>query len=316
MSYEITPWKRGTDRIGSNGTYSKTEASRSTAVSSFSEGNWWTKEEARLYEEWASSLSKYNEAAPNPYFDYFYTGQDIRVKIDALDDNEYLPVYSFGYQVQQQKQPVYGYASYVYDAMLRGTRIVSGAFSIAVTEPFLLTSQIAKSADLRARSSQAYSAYALRHFDGDQENINRYWRRTYDTGLDVGDRHLFSIHPPFNFLIKFGIQETGLVGKNPAARVNDIKENFDLNSSKFTNTNERLVENTTARKIHILLENIELTSKSTEYDPSGDPILETYTFIARDERLVDDSSTMNVPAKITPFRPTNPGAGGNSNIYV
>lgn len=295
-------------RIGSVGVTANRSASG--RVASFRELDWWTEEEARLYEQWATSLERFNNSSPRPYFDYFYTGQDIKIKIDALDDNEFLPVYSFGYAIQQEKQPIYGYASYVYDAVLRGTRIISGAFSLVVTEPHLLMSQIAKSADLRARTTQSYSAYALRLYDGDQENINRYWRRNYDSGLDSGDKHLFSIHPPFNFLIKFGIQETSLTGTNPGTRVEEIKEKFYENYAYFTNVNERLVENNTAKKIHILLENIELTSKSTEYDSSGDPILETYTFIARDERMVDDSSTMNVSRQLP-----RTGPSGSGNTY-
>ena len=82
------------------------------------------------------------------------------------------------------------------------------------------------------------------------------------------------------------------------ATVLGVMSSIGDNPGLFTNTNERLVENETAKKTHILLENIELTSKSIEYDPSGDPILETYTFLARDERLVDDSSTIDVSRKL------------------
>jgi len=307
-SLAVTPTGSKIARFGTTGIGNT--LSFSTSVNSYQSANWWTREEARLYTNWAESYQKYNDIAPKPYFDYFYTGQDIRVKIDGLDDNEHLPVYSFGYQIQQQKQPLYGYASYVYDAVLRGTRVVAGAFSLVVTEPFLLTTQIAKSADRRASTNQSYAAYSLRNFDGDQENINRYWRRNYDSGLDSGDKHLFSIHPPFNILIKYGIQETSLVGDNPNLRVNEVKEKFNENSAIWNNTNERLVENNTARKTHILLENIELTSKAIEYDPSGDPILETYTFLARDERLVDDSSTMDVSRTL----PRTSGVGGGGSV--
>lgn len=276
------------ERTG-RGSGTRSTSSASTAVKSFSDGGWWTKEEARLYERWATPFQRYNDIAPNNYFDYFYTGQDIRVKVDALDDNEYLPIYSLGYQIEQNKQPLYGFASYTYDAMLRGTRIISGAFSLVVTEPFLLTQQIAKSAERRAETTEAESTYALRNFSGDAGNINRYWNRTYDFNLDAGDQHLFSIHPPFNLVIKYGIQETSLISRNPNDRVEEIKKNFNENSAKFVNTNERLVDLNSARNTKILLENIELTSKSVQYDPSGDPLMETYSFLARDERIIEDS---------------------------
>lgn len=298
MANEYGP--TGTPRRYQPGT-AGTSKSASTAVASFAGGTWWTEEEARLYESWASSFESYGDAT-NPYFNYFFSGQDVKIKIDALDDNEFLPIYAFGYQVQQEKMPLYGYASYTYDAMMRGTRIISGAFSLVVTEPQLLMYQIAKSAGLRSRTSQASTigAYAIRQLEGDVANIQRYWNRNYDSNIDDGSKHLFSIHPPFNFLIKYGLQETTLYSNNPSARVNEVKEDFKKNSSMWTNTNERLVQNDNISRMpsKVLLENIELTGKSVQFDSSGDPLLETYTFLARDERIVVSPDTMDVSRKL------------------
>lgn len=288
--------------MGQNGT------SASTAVQSNGASAWWTEEEARLYNQWATSYEKYSDAKVNPYFDYFFTGQDIRIKIDALDDNDFLPIYSFGYQVQQEKMPVYGFASYTYDAVLRGVRIISGAFSLVVTEPHLLTSKIALSASRRAKSSQskAASQYAIQLLDGDIANIDRYWKRNIDSNL-LGQQHLFSIHPPFNFLIKYGIQETSLVAQAPDARIKEIQNGFSKVPSKYTNVNERLVTGEFDNQIKILLENVELTSKAIQYDPSGEPILETYTFLARDERMVSEPNSGNT---------TNPLPTADNSTYV
>jgi hypothetical protein len=187
-----------------------------------------------------------------------------------------------------------------YDAMLRGTRIVSGMFSLVVTEPFLLTTKIAESAARRAKTNQRLPAgtFALRHLDGDISNVDRYWSKTRDSVLGGGDQHLFSIHPPFNFLIKYGIQDIGMYSQLPNQdRVNEVRYDFANNGPMWTDTNERLYDTKKGAGIpnggKILLENIELTSKSIEYDPSGDPILETYSFLARDERIVDEPYTMN-----------------------
>lgn len=296
--------------------------SKSTAVASFSEANWWTEEEARLYERWAGFSEQYKANQINPYFDYFFCGQDMKIKIDGLDDNDFLPIYSFGYAIQQEKMPIYGYASYTYDAMLRGTRIISGAFSLVVTEPFLLTNKIADSVRLRAKTSQKNSseAYALRHLDGDVANIERYWRRNYDSALDSGDRHLFSIHPPFNFLIKYGIQDVTLFSAVPgsAGRAVEVRQDFASNGPMWTDTNERLFDTESNQGIpnggKILLENIELTSKTVEFDPSGDPILETYSFIARDERIVDKPYTMNAQRSLPPNTGTNPTKTGAVSV--
>jgi hypothetical protein len=284
------------------GNVSRSMDSTSTSVRSLSQGNWWTQEEARLYNKWGATYQKYAEESPNPYFDYFYSGTDVKIKVDGLDDSDFLPIYSFGYQIQQEKVPLYGYASYTYDAMMRGVRIISGAFSLVVTEPHLLASKIGESAMRRAATSQRQinDIYALRQYDGDVEQIDKYWGKNFDSNITQTDQHLFSIHPPFNFLIKYGIQETSLTADNPNARVNEVKKRFSNNTPLWQDVNERLSNPSDERGLdhRILLENIELTSKSIQYDSSGDPLIETYSFLARDERLVDTRDRMEVNTKV------------------
>jgi hypothetical protein len=274
----------------------------STAVKSFSEGDWWTQEEARLYTKWGATYQKYASESPNPYFDYFYSGTDVKIKVDGLDDSDFLPIYSFGYQIQQEKVPLYGYASYTYDAMMRGVRIISGAFSLVVTEPHLLASKIGESAMRRAGTSQGRTSdmYSLKQYDGDTQQVHKYWGKHFDSNITQSDQHLFSIHPPFNFLIKYGIQETSLTASNPNSRINEVKEKFSNNTPLWQDVNERLSNPNDEKGLdhRILLENIELTSKSIQYDSSGDPLIETYSFLARDERLVDTRDTMEVNTKV------------------
>ena len=156
----------------------------------------------------------------------------------------------------------------------------------------------------------------MRLLDGDVANIERYWRRNFDSNIDASERHLFSIHPPFNFLIKYGIQDIGLVEKVSTynQRANEVREDFKSNGAMWADTNERLYDTSTGRGVpnggKILLGNIELTSKTIEYDPSGDPILETYTFLARDERINPDPGTVNVSTTLP-----QTGEGSSQPIY-
>ena len=313
--FEGTNYKR--NRQGNTGA----PTSRSTAVQSYSSGSFWTEEEARLYERWAGYSDNYKNSQTNPYFDYFFSGQDIKVKIDGLEDKDFMPIYSFGYAIQQEKMPVYGFASYTYDAMLRGVRIINGAFSLVVTEPFLLQKHIARSASLRAKTTQnKATSHALRLLDGELANVERYWRRNYDSNLDEEQKHLFSIHPPFNFLIKYGIQDVSAIGPNPLMqeRLQELRQDFYSNGTVWTDTNERLYDTAGSQSSRqginnggrILLENIEITGKSIEYDPSGDPVLETYTFLARDERIQPDPDIIN--GNTTRY-PQTGATGGNAS---
>lgn len=249
----------------------------------------WSAEQSDLFEKWHSAFARYEDEYQSPYFDYYYTGQDISCQIEGL--NELLPIYNFGYVIQQQKQPVYGFWNYTYSAMLRGTRVITGAFSLVTTTPHYLTQQIAKASEVRSRVNNDRSSKndlnPLRGLDSDEANIKEFWYRNYDNNLDTSQQHLFSVHPPFNIVLTYGVQDTSLVSSNPAARLDEFKDRYANTPPLLTDVNERLVKNPSiAEETKVLLENVELTSKSTEYDTDGSPIIETYSFMARDERML------------------------------
>jgi hypothetical protein len=302
----------GGNRIGVETTQSSAASSSNSSLvasSNIQEARWWSDEQAKLFTQWAAGYEKYSQSYANPYFDYFFTGQDIRVTIDGLTDNaDTLPIYAFGYNIQQQKVPLYGFWTYTYDAMLRGTRIVSGAFSIVSVKPYLLTEKIAKATAVRAkttRSTSNFHALSVGGLSEDDVNIDKYWRRNYDTNLEAGQQHLFSVHPPFNFVIEYGIQEVSLTANDPDTRARDIQNVYQKVDPWMTDVNERLVPQPSALpQMKILLENIELTSKQVEYNVDGDPLMENYTFIARDERLLGQTIGTDTLPMFNPSRDT------------
>lgn len=299
--------------IAASGSVDKTEAFQ-----------WWSEEHSRLFSLWASSFENYNTSYANPYFDYFYTGQDIQIYIDGLSDpKDILPIYAFGYNISQQKQPIYGIWNYTYNAMLRGVRIISGAFSLIATEPYLLTSKIGKAANIRAKTAAGQSRtalYSVRGLDEDESRINQFWSRNYDSNLDIDQQHLFSIHPPFNFIIKYGLQEVSAVPQSPTFRADAIRMKNLQSTAMMTDFNERLVTNPSVEnETKIILENIEIVGKSIEIDSEGNPIIENYTFLARDERLLTRQYYPNYKQQPTgssslPASGTGSGGGGNARI--
>jgi hypothetical protein len=61
----------------------------------------------------------------NMYYDYFFSGEDVKIYIDGLFDSEYeLDIASFSFNIRQEKSPIYGFWSYNFDAVMTGTRII------------------------------------------------------------------------------------------------------------------------------------------------------------------------------------------------
>lgn len=301
--------------------------------------SWWSDEEYRLFNVWASSYEKQNAAFANPYFDYFFTGQDIQVSLYGLENpNDALPVYSLAYNIEQQKMPLYGFWDYTYSAMLRGTRIISGAFSIVAMYPHLLTKAIAKASFniSKGEKSSATNWKAIRTLNEDERNITKFWRRNFDYNLDLDQQHLFSVHPPFHLIIKYGIQSTSLSeysgaipympsSRGSQSRIAELEKDFRYaaNGYMLTDVNERLVRDSSEITTKIALENVEIMSKSISYGVDGEPIMETYTFLARDERIINDNTDRSYSDSSLIYNPTVDApdiygrlssAGGSANI--
>lgn len=228
--------------------------------------------------KWASAFGGLQDKF-NTYYDYFYSGQDIQVYIDgakSLSTGGIIPIVSFGFNMKQEKLPIYGFWSYTFDAIMRGNRIVNGAFTIATTSLNYMRDLIQESADTRRQNREG--VHRIRNLDGDEENIEKYWSLNVDSSLDKDkdQRHLWSSHPPFNFVIVYGMQDISIVNYESS----NLKR-LENPQKLLVDTNDRLVSETLSPTRYVI-ENVELTSLQIEYTPDGQPIGETYSFIARD----------------------------------
>jgi hypothetical protein len=192
--------------------------------------------------EWGGSR---DDQAFNNYYDYFFSGEDIK-----------------------------------YDAMMMGTRLITGELSVYTRYPRRMTSLLEKAAKKRTETSQGLSTSVISYLGSDYErkddelNIEKYWlnsqldRITTDpqaNGLIDGSdptHNIFSAHPPFNLVV-----------------------NRNLNSDRIlaTDMNERkTVTNALSGPMKIVLQNVHLMSMTTAYSSGGQPLVENYQFIARD----------------------------------
>lgn len=237
----------------------------------------------------------------NNYYDYYFSGEDIRVYIDGLfDPEDELDVASFEFVISQEKQPLYGFWSYNYDAMMLGTRIVSGSFAIYTRHPRRMTELLEKAAKNRAISGRTrYQDYDRTSFSSiisrlgpgtftseDEKNIEKYWaysqldRITTDPG--ISDRNIFSAHPPFNFVIVYGVDEVGITpmvaGLSPDI---EIEDNFDRMT--YTDVNQRTLRvDDISSGMKVVIQQVNLLNVSVMFNPGGQPVGERYSFVARD----------------------------------
>lgn len=216
------------------------------------------------------------------YWDYYFSGQDIRVFVDGTEEDPQfrnLPIIELAFNEEQQKQPVYGFWSSTYDSVMRGTRIVSGAFSIATKYPNYMKNLLAKAAESRSRQESSYNYY--RDLTEDDSNIQKYWGKTRDPAIANG-YNLFSIHPPFSFVVVYGLQSIS-IDQNNLTGYNELLNQYNNNTPMYSDFNERLIETENDNETYrLVIEACELTNVQRNIGTDGSVIAETYSFFARD----------------------------------
>lgn len=233
------------------------------------------------------------------YYDYYFSGEDIKVYVDGLfePENE-LDIASFTYSIKQEKQPLYGFWSYNYDTVLYGTRIVSGEFTIYTRYPRRMTDLIEKASSNRVKNPSPKEAMgnvvsSLRsklESPEDAKNMEKYWaysqldRLTADPlskQIKDSGHNIFSAHPPFNFVILYGVQEASMSPLDYSGVNDSINDNLDR--MIVSDINERLIRPVKdVNPMKIILQEVQLLGMATSYASGGQPVSESYQFIARD----------------------------------
>lgn len=264
---------------------------------------------------WAGNASDDSDRFNN-YYDYYFSGEDIKVFIDGLfDPADELDVASFAYSVRQEKQPIYGFWSYNYDTVMLGTRIISGEITLYTRGPNRMATFLQKAALNREtsaknrRESMANPSNAIiskltpgSFRSEDEKNIQKYWgyskldRVTVDPNVD--GKNIFSAHPPFNFIVLYGVEETALTPFT-AGFSKDVIIEDNLDRMIYSDANQRTVRaDEIGAGMKTVLQQVNLMNVSTGFSPGGQPIVESYQFIARDfyHTSVDMSFIKNMVA--------------------
>jgi len=230
--------------------------------------------------QWAHYYTE--RPALHSYFDYYFTGQDLQVFIDGIerpDPEAELPMLGMAWKIEQQKVPVYGFWSYTFDNIMRGNRIVTGVFNIATTSTDYMTRMLSKAATARMDKN---ANYVIRGLDRDEELIDQYWQRNInDDTAYSNNKSIFSAHPPFNFVIVYGIQSSSITHSS-SEKLKQTVSRYRTDTPLMTDINDRLVPTDPENAQRVVLENVEITGVEVQYAPDGSVLSEQYTFFARD----------------------------------
>jgi len=275
------------------------------------------------------------------YYDYYFSGEDIRIFIDGLfQPDDELDIATFAFNVRQEKQPLYGFWSYNYDAIMYGTRIITGEVSIYTRYPRRMTDLLEKAASIRTSAATDKSASnkvisnlrSRLETEEDEALINKYWERSqldritedpFAKNVVDSGRNIFSAHPPFNFIIVYGLEEVALSPKNLfQSDANDVEFNGavdNISRTMLSDVNQRVVKSTALNSpMKIVLQEVNIINMSTIYSPGGQPVAETYQFMARDHYFteVDTSFIKTISAENVSAGPLSSVANDQSINYA
>ncbi|MEW6770009.1 MAG: hypothetical protein AB1330_01265 [Bacillota bacterium] len=76
-----------------------------------------------------------------PFYQEYFSGADVNIYFQNIFIDEAV---SLQFVLHQEIRPIYGYSSYVYDALVVGRRIVQGSFTINYREPYYIERKVAE----------------------------------------------------------------------------------------------------------------------------------------------------------------------------
>lgn len=215
----------------------------------------------------------------------YFSGADVAVYFgDAYVDD----VAGLSFVVQQQLQPVFGYGSYTFDAILKGTRLVEGSFRIPFRQAGYLLAVAreasartpATASDLKSKRTDLPFRYSFEwHLTSEnpEEDLMEAIKKASPTVLETlakqlqkeawGDQET-QPQPPATArgpLFPGGFSITILYGVPPPPQVAEALGTGFLPAGTL-----------------LRLEGVQLGSVVQQIDPSGNPVWEDYSFLAKD----------------------------------
>jgi len=233
--------------------------------------------------EYGSKPSNKNTSPGKQIYDYdHYSGANVSLYIGDIWIDE---ITSIKYQIEQQKRPVFGYASYHWDFVAKGTSMVTGMFTINFKESsylFYVLDRIRKAGTNAHLTPTELINGQTRPID--RNTIERFLEKPMDRlkYKDIADIASLPDDKFENLAEQFEDTVWGKTGETLDSvayadhRRVDHMDSFDIFLA-YGNMDDHTSNHTVKR-----IQRVELIGQSQLIEVSGEPIQEAYTFIARD----------------------------------
>jgi len=202
----------------------------------------------------------------------YFSGTDCYISFNNIPIEE---IVTLEFAIQEPIIPIYGYASYVYDAVAHGGRIVRGSFTIAFKESFYIRSILDKLSDQGISSKnpkkpmsdmneqQILAWIKGRNIAEIEEVANKYSEKLWNQSkaIEVNKQKDPFFSPSDSELSNYGFDIILSYGSELLEVGKEVKE-FP-GTVKFIN-------------------GVHLMEVTQILQPSGEPVYEKYSFIAKD----------------------------------
>ena len=235
------------------------------------------------------------------YKEDYFTGADVKLYFSDILIDE---VTGIQFSMQENVQPVYGYASYVWDKVVRGNRMVQGSFSINFKENYYLLGVLEK---LNAKVARAEDKFG-------EKDSNAFQLDTFNKGFNI--EQMIAADNKANFQkIANEFEDSLWGGKLESSNAYEqawasSHESFQKNKTKGSYYQNKVQQPRISKSgfdivitfgpymkktkcsfgknaendgaTIITLEGVQITGVSHGATRDGNPLEEMYTFIARD----------------------------------
>lgn len=216
----------------------------------------------------------------------YYAGTDIRI---YFGDHWVDEIVEIEFSLQEQVAPIFGYASHTWDAIARGNRFVQGSFSINFKEVGYLQTILNS---LSSKQTQSGAHINLNTFNKSLPYTDTMGRAqvgmsvdklvsNFDTLAEDYEKALWGESNKQSGILDDRKNDTFFYNTNSSSKNQTLKDHGFNILITYGQTGD-IARGDESHQTAQTIVGVQLNGMSTRVDPSGNPVQEVYSFIAKD----------------------------------